>query len=519
MSSPALATDHVATLTSFYTLAHDDPGRLAIIDTDGSRLTYGELLSRANQLSWGLRAAGIKPRDAVAVVLHNSATFMETIFATAQIGAFLVPVNWRLTPREVEYILGDSGAAVVIADAEEAAKLGTPAGWAGYVRGGPVPDGWQPISALTEGQPTSDPPEREAGWAMGYTSGTSGRPKGVERQLPAMSPEEQAEGAYRLLIERYTSTWNSAGMHYVCSPLYHAAPIAHATAYLHAGHSVVIDPRFDPVRTLEVIQEHGVTSSHMVPTQFHRLLRLPEETRAAYDVSSLEQIIHAGAPCPPEVKQAMIAWFGPVIWEYLASTEGNVSVVGSEEWLAHPGTVGKPAPDSGVRLLDETGAEVGPGEEGLIYFPAPGIVYHGDPEKTAASIRDGLFTVGDVGRFDEDGYLYLLDRRSDLIISGGVNIYPAEIEAHLLSHPEVADAAVIGLPDEEWGQRVVAVVQPVTGSEIDAPGADALADRLRDHAAAGLASYKHPQRYEFLADFPRTESGKLQRRKLRDRFV
>jgi len=258
---------------------------------------------------------------------------------------------------------------------------------------------------------------------------------------------------------------------------------------------------------------------HLVPTHFHRLLRLPEEVRARYDVSSLQAVIHAGAPCPVPIKKQMLDWLGPVVWEYLGSTEGSVSRVSPQEWLARPGTVGRPLPGLTVQILGLDGTEAPAGEPGTIYFGYPGrppsFEYHHDPEKTAASRHGDLVTAGDYGYFDADGYLFLLDRRTDLIISGGVNIYPAEVEQHLITHPAVLDVAVIGVPDPEWGQRVVAVIQPGPGVTAN----DQLAAELLEHCRKELATFKCPRRFEFVSDFPRTESGKVQRRVLRDAFT
>jgi long-chain acyl-CoA synthetase len=270
---------------------------------------------------------------------------------------------------------------------------------------------------------------------------------------------------------------------------------------------------------LRAVERYRVTTVHMVPTHFHRLLQLPQDVRARYDLSSLQAVIHAGAPCPVPIKQQMLDWLGPIVWEYLGSTEGSVSRVSPAEWLARPGTVGQPLPGLTVKILDADGQEAGVGEPGTIYFGYPGrapsFEYHHDPEKTAASRRGNLITAGDYGYIDSDGYVFLLDRRTDLIISGGVNIYPAEIEQALITHPAVNDVAVIGVPDPEWGHRVVAVVQPAPG----ATGGDELAGELSRHCAAQLASFKCPRRFEFVADFPRTETGKVQRRVLRDVYA
>ena len=501
----------------FYEIAAAHPDRIAILNPDGSSLTFGELLARVNRISRALRSHGLTNSDAVAVAVHNGHEYLELMLATGQVGMYQVPVNWRLTPGEMLYIIRDSGAKVVVADAEQAGTLPLDSlPEHRFVIGGEV-EGWRPYHELGEGESSEAPPDRRYGAYMGYTSGTTGNPKGVRVALPDVPPEGMLQ-MFHGLATRYQVTAEK-GVHLVCSPIYHAAPSGHAYAFLHLGHTVVIQAKFDPEGVLQAIEQHGVTSVHMVPTHFHRMLRLPEEVRNKYDLSSLEAVIHAGAPCPVPIKQQMIEWLGPVVWEYLASTEGGVSLVGSEEWLTKPGTVGRPAPKTIVKILDEDGNEVPAGEAGTIYFglegQMPSFVYNNDPAKTAASRRGNLATVGDYGYFDEDGYVFLLDRRTDLIISGGVNIYPAEIEQALITHPAVADVAVIGVPDPEWGHSVLAVVQP----SADATPGDALAEDLRAHCASQLASFKIPRRFEFRTEFPRTETGKLQRRKLRDGYT
>ncbi|PZG15619.1 AMP-binding protein [Nonomuraea aridisoli] len=503
----------------FYQIAAADPGRPAIIDPDGTVLTFGELLARVNRVSRALYAHGLTAGDTVAVAVHNGHEYLEVMLATGQVGMFFVPVNWHLTPSEMLYIIHDSESKMVIVDAEQAATLPLDElPEHRFVIGGAV-EGWRPYSELGAGESSETPPNRRFGSVMGYTSGTTGNPKGVRSTVfPEGEPEPVIESVYAGLATRYEVTVDK-GVHLVCSPIYHAAPSGHSYAFLHLGHTVVIMGKFDAEGVLQAIERHRVTSLHMVPTHFSRMLRLPEEVRAKYDLSSLEAVIHAGAPCPVPVKQQMIEWLGPVLWEYLASTEGGVSLVGSEEWLTKPGTVGRPQPNAIVKILDEEGKEVPTGQPGTIYFGVPGVgptfEYHNAPEKTAATRRAGLATVGDYGYFDEDGYVFLLDRRTDLIISGGVNIYPAEIEQALITHPAVADVAVIGVPDPDWGQNVLAVVQPAA----DAVPGDELADDLRAHCAGQLASFKIPRRFEFRSDFPRTETGKLQRRKLRDIYA
>jgi long-chain acyl-CoA synthetase len=509
-------TDRSTTVAGFYQLAAAAPERLAVVGPDGSTLTRGELLARVNRVSRALRSLGLVPGDAVAVAVHNGYESLELLLATGQTGIYFVPVNWRLAPEEMRYIIRDSAARMIVVDAAEAASLtldGLPAHR--FVIGDPVP-GWASYTGCGGAEPATAPPDRRFGGTMGYTSGTTGHPKGVRPVLPDVEPETVIGTYYRWLAGAYRLT-SPEGVHLVCSPLYHAAPAAHALAFLHVGHSVVIQARFDPESVLRAVQEHRVTNVHMVPTHFHRLLRLPAEVRAGYDLSSLQAVIHAGAPCPVPLKHQMIEWLGPILWEYLASTEGSVSRVSPEEWLAKPGTVGRPAPGGVVKILGPEGEEVPQGEAGTIYFGTagqpPSFEYNGDPDKTAASRCGDLATVGDYGYLDEDGYVFLLDRRTDLIISGGVNIYPAEIEQALITHPGVNDVAVIGVPDPEWGQSVLAVVQPT------ADAGDELAAALLAHCAEDLASFKRPRRIEFVTDFPRTETGKLQRRKLRDTYA
>jgi long-chain acyl-CoA synthetase len=509
-------------VSGFYQLAVTDPDRTAVInlqgiDSAGTAVTFGQLGQRVNQVSRALRAHGLAAGDVIAAIVHNGPEYLELMLAAGQVGVIVVPVNWHLTVPEVLYIVGDSGAGLVVAAADQARELSLddlPAHR--FVIGGEAP-GWRPYADLGAAESGSPPPDRQAGGMMLYTSGTTGHPKGVHNTLPRSDPDTMA--ALFGGIPRGYGVTAGQGVHLVCSPMYHAAPGGHALGFLHAGHTIVIQARFDPEGMLAAVERYQVTTVHMVPTHFHRLLRLPDEARARYDVSSLQAVIHAGAPCPVPIKKQMLDWLGPIVWEYLGSTEGSVSRVSPQDWLARPGTVGRPLPGLTVKILGPDGDELPAGEPGTIYFGyperAPSFEYHHDPQKTAASRRGNLVTAGDYGYFDGDGYLYLLDRRTDLIISGGVNVYPAEIEQHLITHPAVLDVAVIGVPDPDWGQRVVAVVQP----DPDVTAGDELAAELIEHCRKELASFKCPRRFEFVTDFPRTESGKVQRRVLRDAYA
>ncbi|WP_029433078.1 AMP-binding protein [Blastococcus sp. URHD0036] len=497
-------------------VARRHPDRPAVVRADGGVLRFAALAARVNAISRHLRALGLRTGDAVAAVVPNGPEYLELVLATSQVGMYFVPVNRHLSAPEVAFVVGDSGARVLVAGAGSAAALPADVLPTHRFTVGGTAAGWRPYAELGAGHPSAEPEDRTAGQVMAYTSGTTGRPKGVRRALPGVPPEAALTRGQALI--RHYGARPGEGVHLVCSPLYHSAPGSHAVGFLQLGHTVVLEDSFDAETFLRDVEEHRVSSTHMVPTHFHRLLALPEETRRRSDTSSLRIVAHAGAPCPVEVKRRMLAWWGPVLWEYLGSTEGVATLVSPQEWAARPGTVGRPLPGTVVRVVRDDGTEAAPGEPGTIYSGVegtpPSFEYHGDPEKTARSRRGDLVTAGDSGYVDDDGYVFVLDRRTDLVITGGVNVYPAEVEQHLLTHPAVRDVAVIGLPDPEWGQSVVAVVQPAPGSE----GDDGLRAELDSHCRTGLAAFKRPRRIEFLADFPRTESGKLQRRRIRDLF-
>jgi long-chain acyl-CoA synthetase len=501
-----------------WNIAAGAPDRLAVVEPDGGTVSYAELAARADQYGRGLQALGLRPGDCVAGMLPNSTEALALFFAAIQTGLYVVPVNWHLAAAEVAYILADSGAAAFVAHERFAAVAAEAAAAAGIKEDarfavGEVP-GFTPLAAL--GADSSGRPEpRTAGAPMVYTSGTSGRPKGVRRPLTGEDPDQppMAAGWFFGIFDLKPFDGN---VHLCCSPLYHTAVLNFATISLQVGHPVVLMDRFDAEDLLKLVEEHRVTHSHMVPTQFRRLLALPEETRRRYDVSSWRCAIHSAAPCPPDVKRRMLDWWGPVVTEYYAASEGGGTVITGAQWLERPGSVGLPWPGSAVVILDDDGNDVPAGQPGLVYMRmgASTFDYYKDEEKTLASRARGMFTVGDIGYLDADGYLFLCDRKSDMIISGGVNIYPAEIEAALSAHPAVDDVAVFGIPHEEWGEEIKAVVQPAPDIE---PG-PALTAELLAFAGARLARFKLPRTIDYVAELPRDPNGKLYKRRLRDPY-
>ncbi len=502
----------------FWRRAQEDPGWIAVIEADGTAHRAGDLLGRANQIVHALRARGLRAGDGIAAVVPNGVAPQELSLAALQAGWYYTPINWHFTAPEIAYIVRDSEAKAFFVHerfaqaGREAADLAGVPGDARFSYGA-VP-GFTEAGRLREGHPAGLPADRTAGAAMHYTSGTTGRPKGVRRALSGLDPDDSAD-LLTGLLQFFGITAGPPNVHLVTSPNYHTAVTIFGGSALQFGHTLVCMDSWDAEQALALVERHRVTSTHMVPTQFKRMLSLPEETRSRYDVSSMRWLIHAAAPCPVPIKRAMLDWWGPVIYEYYAATEGGGTLVTPQEWLERPGTVGRPWPLSEVIVVDDDGEPCPPGVPGTVYMKmGMEFEYKGDPEKTAAGRLRDFFTVGDVGYFDDDGYLFLCDRKADVIISGGANIYPAEIEAEIVSHPKVADVAVFGIPDEEWGEQVKAVVQPAEGVE---PSGELAAEILAS-LDGRLARMKWPKSIDFVAELPRDPSGKLLKRRLREPY-
>ncbi|GAA0907778.1 acyl-CoA synthetase [Virgisporangium aurantiacum] len=506
------------TAIGLWAIAGSDPQRTAAVEPDGRIVTYAELAAEADRIGRGLRAAGLGVGDCFAVQLPNSAAMLAAFFAAIETGLYIVPVNWHLVGAEVAYILKDCAAKAFIAHERFAGTAVEAADTAGIPPAarfavGEV-DGFRPFADLGAGG-SGRPDGRTAGAPMVYTSGTSGRPKGVRRPLTGADPDQLPPNA-TWFFGIFDMAPFDGHVHLCSSPLYHTAVLNFATISVQLGHPVVLMDRWDPEETLRLVERHRVTHSHMVPTQFRRLLALPDDVRGAYDLSSMRCMIHSAAPCPPEIKRRMLEWWGPVIVEYYAASEGGGTTIFAEEWLRRPGSVGRPWPGSRVRVLDDDGNDVPTGSTGQVFMQMGSATfeYHRDAAKTKASRVGAMFTVGDIGYLDDEGYLFLCDRRSDMIISGGVNIYPAEIEGELLCHPDVADVAVFGIPHEEWGEEIKAVVQPAAGVE---PG-PALTANLLAFLADRLAKFKLPRTVDYVDELPRDPNGKLYKRHLRDAY-
>jgi long-chain acyl-CoA synthetase len=485
--------------------ARAEPDRVAFVCGDTTR-SYAELDDRTTRLAHAFRELGVDDGDRVAIMLPNGIEFFEAWAAASKAGAAVVPVNWHLKADELAYLLDDSDARLLISHVDLVDRFEPALAAAPGCRALVVGDTYEAALAAV---PADVPPLELAalGPPVFYTSGTTGRPKGVVHGV--LDPEVMARNMEGQLV---LWGWTADDVYILSGPAYHAGPGGFTMAALYAGATTVVLPQFDGREWLGLVDAHGVTCSFMVPAHFIRILEVPEAERAALDHSTLRLIVHAGAPCPMPVKRRIIDALAPCeIAELYGMSEGGATRISMAEWLDRPGSVGTPWPGVEVRILDEAGQPVPVGETGVIYVRPPGGIgfrYHDDPDKTADAWRDDAFTVGDVGHLDADGYLFLTDRASDMVIRGGVNVYPREIEEVLHLHPDVVDCAIFGVPDERLGEQLYAVVE--TRVPVDE-------DDLRAHCAAHLADFKVPATFELVDELPRQPNGKVLKRLLRDR--
>ena len=501
-----------------------------IMASTGERLSWRQLDDRSNRIARLFRACGLDTGDHVALLMENQLDYLAIGWAAFRSGLYITCINRYLTAEEAAYIIEDSGSGVLIASAavtDPGALAALTPGCRHRFLNSPeprsepdagadvMPDGWQAYEPAVARQPAGALAEQPMGDSMLYSSGTTGRPKGIKRPLSGRSVKEGIPG----LDQASPYGLDEHSIYLSPAPLYHAAPFGFCMRTLAMGGTVVVMERFDPELALEHLERWRVTHSQWVPTMFVRMLKLPQAVRSRYDLSSHRCAIHAAAPCPVEIKKQMMDWWGPIIWEYYAGTERNGStIISPEEWLAHPGSVGR-ARSGVIHICDETGRELPAGESGLIYFEQPSrpFVYHNAPEKTAESghpAHENWTALGDVGYIDQEGYLFLTDRKAFMIISGGVNVYPREIEDALILHDKVSDVAVFGVPNPDFGEEVKAVVEPAPGITADA----ALAGELIAFARKHLAAYKVPRSIDFTAELPRLPTGKLYKRVLRDKY-
>lgn len=472
-----------------------------------------EVLARGTHLAGGLRRLGLQEGDVVAVLLRNDPVFADVIFACRTAGTYYCPINWHFTAEEVRFLLEDSGARVLIvhADLLPALRGVIPAGVAVLAVGGTAPETIEYEPWLAAQTPYDGPRVAPRGH-LAYTSGTTGRPKGVLRDAVPLDQLDDQLARMRSVVEKAIGVVPGCRA-LMSAPLYHSAPGVFIQNALQMAERLVLTPRFDAEQVLALVEEHRIDVLYLVPIMYVRLLKLPAEVRARYDLSSIRFVASTGSPCSPEVKRAMIEWFGPVIHETYASSEaGMITVATPEDAAQRPGTAGRPVDAASVRILDEAGQPCAPGETGLVYVrqPAyPDFTYLNNDAARRAIDREGRVTLGDLGYLDADGYLFICDRASDMVISGGVNIYPAEIEHELVRYPGVADCVVFGVPDDEYGERLHGVIEPMPGAEI-APAA------VIDWLKARLSGFKVPRTIEITARLPRDETGKLAKRRLRD---
>lgn len=485
-----------------WTLAHREPHDPAVAD-GRRRLTWADLDRETTAFGHGLEALGLVPGDHVAVVARNHVEYLVAVLGIQRAGMVVTPVKTGWTPSEIEYLLGDAGSRAVVTDVESAREAAAHAGI-------PVVDLERDYAVWIDAQDDTPLPYERYGWRLSYTSGTTGRPKGVVRADAGKAPFSDAFVASAAFAEALRIPRD--GTHLVVSRLFHGAPLSFALSALAAGTPLQVMERWDAAAAVDHIA-NGAASTIMVPTMFRQMLALPGDVRARLPVPTLKVIVHGGEPCPIGLKQRMIDWLGPIFIEYFGVSEGGMTLATTEDWLARPGTVGRIHTAAGIVILDDDGNELPPGTEGGVYFKTsgPAFVYKGDPEKTAAAYKGDAFTAGDIGFVDEDGYLFISGRRADVIVSAGVNIYPAEIETVLDAVPGVADLCVVAAPHQERGEVPVAVVVVAQGHD-----PDEVVAALQAHAETHLAGYKRPTRYLVEPSLPRDDTGKLLRRHVRD---
>ncbi|MEH6722708.1 MAG: acyl-CoA synthetase [Qipengyuania sp.] len=488
-----------------------------IMAGSGQTVTFAEMDAYANRFAQLLRARGLKRGDHFAVLMENNVHYLQVVWGSQRAGTMMVPISTRLTAPEICYILKDAGAKFLLTSTRYAEAI---EGIRDECADLPLlivdGEGEEDYEAALAAQPAEPIADQAPGQYMLYSSGTTGRPKGVKPAPPEDDDILATNPLMGLAVMGAGMPADGSMVYLSPAPLYHAAPIGWCTTAQRLGGTVVVMEKFDPEHALETIEKYKVTDSQWVPTHFVRMLKLDPEVRTRYDLSSHQRALHAAAPCPVPIKREMIEWWGPIINEYYAGSEGvGMTLIKAEDWLTHPGSVGK-AIHGTLHVCDAEGEEVPAGQDGLLYFENDLIpTYHNDPEKTREAMHPkGWMTLGDIGHLDADGFLYLTDRKSHMIISGGVNIYPQEIENLLVTHDKVMDAAVIGAPCPDFGEKVVAVVQPIDMAE----AGDALEAELRDFLAPSLSKIKMPKLFEFRAQLPREANGKLYKRELRDEF-
>jgi fatty-acyl-CoA synthase len=489
----------------------------AIFSGSGRIVSYRELSERSNRCAHMLRRFGLQRGGTLALLVENHPVFLETAWAAQNAGLYFTAISWRFKIDEIAYIVADCGATVVVATAQQldlVRELQVRLPKIRYVLAGAALDGALDYEAELARSPAQPVADESRGSDMGYSSGSTGRPKGVWQKLPTTGIDKPA-AMFQVYERRYA--WGPQTVYLLPAPLYHSGPLRFALTMGHIGATLVVMEKFDATASLELCRRYRVTDAHWVPTMLVRLLKLPEQQRLAADLCSVQRIIHGAAPIAPDVKRAMIEWVGPILEESYGGTEGNgLTMISSEEWLRHPGSVGRAFVGS-LHILDEDGSELPPGQIGVVYFDGgPQFEYHGNPEKTRAAYdARGRSTLGDIGYLDDEGYLYLTDRKHFMIISGGVNIYPQEIENLLIMHPQVMDVAVFGLPDPEMGEFVQAVVQP---RDMGAAG-PYLAHELIHYCRTHLANYKAPRSIDFRTHLPRHDTGKIYTRLLKDEYL